>query len=391
MLEMRRYASGLTLVFVIVVCTGLSVAGCTLPTPSPTAAPTVEPTATVPAPRKVVLIFSYELDFWATSGEDEGVVEGLAAMGYVEGENLEIIHLYMNTKTVNKTQEQMEAVAVEMLSQIDDADPDLLILVDDNALQHVGGKLLDSELPVVFAGVNGFPTDAEYGWLADASKGPLADSLERPGHNVTGVLERISFTAGFELLHKILPEAQTALFISDDSAVGNLLMSGAGGAEELEKAALQVVEQVYTNEFETLKSTIVEYQDQVDATVLFLPWTIEDANGDHVPQDQIVRWFLQNSSRPSIGFLDVLVEEGYLCGVVVDMNRQGFHAGLLGGRILNGESPAKMPIIDPVANRILINLARADQLGIKIPFEVLQDADGVFQEMTVYPEYQMSE
>ncbi|RLC94977.1 MAG: hypothetical protein DRI77_10470 [Chloroflexi bacterium] len=227
--------------------------------------------------------------------------------------------------------------------------------------------------------------------MTDSSRGPLADSMERPAHNVTGVLERISFTAGFELLQKILPEAQTALFMSDNSAVTNLLMSGAGGTEELETVPLQVVDQVYTNEFETLKSTILEYQDQVDATVLFLPWTIEDASGDHVPQDQVVRWFLQNSSRPSIGFLDILVEEGYLCGVVVDMNRQGFHAGLLGGRILNGESPAEMPIIDPVANRILINLARADQLGIDIPFEVLQDADEAFQEMSVYPEYQMSE
>jgi len=349
-----------------------------------------EPTAMLPAPRKVVLLFSYEQDFWATSDEDNGVVEGLAILGYVEGENLEIVRLYMNTKTVNKTPEQMEAVAVEMIDRIEAADPDLLILVDDNALQHVGGKLLDSDLPIVFTGVNGFPTDAEYGWLTDLSKGPLADSQERPGHNVTGVLERISFTAGFELLQKLLPQAQTALFMSDNSAVTNLLMSGAGGMEDLETVPLQVVDQVYTNKFEVLKSTTLEYQDQVDAAVLFLPWTIEDTNGDHVPQDQVVRWFLQNSSRPSIGFLDILVEEGYLCGVVVDMNRQGFHAGLLGGRILNGESPAEMPIIDPVANRILINLARADQLGIEVPFEVLQDADEVFQEMTVYPEYQMS-
>ena len=379
------------LILVISVFLCLSVAGCTpSETANPTVQPTIEPTATLPAPKKVALIFSYEQDFWATLDEDNGVIEGLATLGYVEGENLEIIRLYMNTKTVNKTPEQMEAVAVEMIDQIKDTGADLLILVDDNALQHVGSKLLDSDLPIVFAGINGFPTDAEYGWLTDSSKGPLADSMERPGHNITGVLERISFTAGFELLQKILPQSQTALFVSDNSAVTNLLMSGAGGTEELETVSLQVVEQVYTDEFEALKSTILEYQDQVDATVLFLPWTIEDANGDHVPQDQVVRWFLQNSSRPSIGFLDILVEEGYLCGVVVDMNRQGFYAGLLGGRILDGESPAEMPIIDPVANRILINLARADQLGIEIPFAILQDADGVFQEMTAYPEYQMS-
>ncbi|RLC98148.1 MAG: hypothetical protein DRI77_05665, partial [Chloroflexi bacterium] len=94
-----------------------------------------------------MLLFSYEADFWATFDEDEGVVEGLANLGYVEGENLEIVRLYMNTKTVNKTAEQMEAVTVEMIAQIEDANPDLLILVDDNALQHVGAKLLDSDLP----------------------------------------------------------------------------------------------------------------------------------------------------------------------------------------------------------------------------------------------------
>ncbi len=382
------------LIFVMILIASIGLVACTQQaTASPTIAPAVEPTEAAPAPvaKKVVLLYSYEQDFWATLDEDTGIVEGLATLGYVEGENLEIVRLYMDTKTVNKTQEQMETATIGILAQIEAEAPDAIIMVDDNALQHVGAKLLDSDLPVIFAGINGFPTDAEYGWLADGSKGPLADSLEQPGHNITGVLELISLSAGFELLKKILPEAETALFISDNSAVTDLLMTGAGGTEELEAVSLQIVEKVYTNEFETLKSTVLEYQDQVDAIVLFLPWTIEDEDGNHVPQDQVVRWLLQNSSRPSIGFLDILVEEGYICGTVVDMNRQGFHAGLKAGQILNGESPAEIPIDDPIANRILVNLARADQLGIDIPFSVLEDADGVFKEMSVYPEYEMSE
>ena len=382
----------------VLLIVALVLIGCGTTAEEPTTV--IEPTEDVPvveedvaAPlssAKVVFLFSYEEDFWATADEDAGAVEGLAEQGYIEGENLEIIRLYMNTKTVNKTGDQMEEITAEFLNQLEEIDPDLLLVMDDDALRHVGGKLLDSDLPIVFGGINGFPTDEGYGWLTDTDRGPLADSMEQPGHNITGVLERVSFKAGFELMQRILPEAETALFITDNSAVSNLLMSGGGGAGQLETVPLQITGQVYTDDYETLKSNVLESQSEVDAIVLFLPWTIVDADGNPVPQDQVVRWFLENSKLPSIGFLDILVEEGYLCGVVVDLNRQGYHAGVLGGRILNGESAADLPIIDPVANRILINLARADQLGIEIPFDVLEDADQVFQEMSVYPEYEMS-
>jgi hypothetical protein len=54
---------------------------------------------------------------------------------------------------------------------------------------------------------------------------------------------------------------------------------------------------------------------------------------------------------------------------------------------LGGEDPANISIVDPVANRITINMARAKQLQIDIPFEVLKNADVVYHTMTVYPEF----
>ncbi len=339
--------------------------------------------------KKAVLLFSYEASFWCVHDENKGVVKGLATTGYEEGRNIEIIRLYMNTKSVNKTVEQMETAAIQLVSEIKKTAPDVLFIMDDDDLRHVGAKFLDTDLPVVFAGVNFFVTESDYGRISASRLVPLADSLDLPGHNITGVLERTALLAGFKLLHQILPDAKNALFISDNSFVGTLFLKAAGGESELEKAPLHIVAKVYTDSFEKMKKTILAYQDKVDSIVLFLPWTMEDKNGKHVPQKEVVSWMLRHNKRPGVAYLDILAEEGYLCGVVVDMVQQGFHAGVMGGRILNGEKAGNIPIADPVANRITINLARAHQLGIKIPFEVLKSADVVYKKMTAYPEYKI--
>jgi len=215
----------------------------------------------------------------------------------------------------------------------------------------------------------------------------LADSLDQPGHNITGVLERIAIASGFNLLHQILPDAKSALFISDKSILSRQLLRAAGDEQAMTNLPVTIVKQVFTDDYEKMKATVLAYQNRVDCIVMFLPWTFEDRNGNHIPQEDVVRWLLQNNRRPGIAYLDILAEEGFLCGVVVDMVQQGVHAGVMAGRILNGEKPGQIPIVDPVANRIMINVARARQLNIDIPFEVLKSADVVIRTMTAYPEF----
>ena len=64
------------------------------------------------------------------------------------------------------------------------------------------------------------------------------------------------------------------------------------------------------------------------------------------------------------------------------MHQLGAHTGSIAGRILDGGRPEALPIIEPVTNRIIINLARAGQLSIDIPFEVLKNADVLLNTMT---------
>ena len=337
--------------------------------------------------KRVVLLFSYRQGWWAVEDENRGILEGLAALGFAEETNLEITRLYMNTKTVNKTERQMEAAAKDLLGRIEAVGPDVLLIMDDDALRHVGAKLLDTDLPIVFGGINLLVTDADYGWSTDRKRSALADSLEYPGHNITGVLERIAVASGFNLLHQIIPQARTALFLSDKSTLSRQMLHTAGDQAAMRDLPIRIEKQLFTDSLEEMQQAVLEYQNRVDCIVMFLPWTFEDRGGRHVPQEQVVRWLLRHNKRPGIAYLDILAEEGFLCGVVVDMLQQGVHAGITAGRILSGERPGSMPIVDPVANRIMINLARAGQLNIDIPFEVLKNADVLLKTMTVYPEY----
>jgi putative tryptophan/tyrosine transport system substrate-binding protein len=336
--------------------------------------------------KKAVIVFSYRQGWWAVKDENRGIIRGLASRGYREGRNIAITRLYMNTKTVNKTPQQMEAAAVHLLQQIKAIDPDVMFVMDDDALRHVGAKLLDTDLPIVFGGINLLVTDPDYGWITDTHRTSLADSLEKPGHNITGVLERIAIASGFNLLHQILPNARTALFLSDNSDLSQQMLRTAGDQKAFANLPLTIVEKLFTDDYEKMKRTILDHQDKVDCIVMFLPWTLVDSKGFHVPQEKMVRWILENNKRPGIAYLDILAEEGFLCGVVVDMVQQGVHAGIMAGRILNGEQARDIPILDPVANRITINLARAKQLGVEIPFEILKNADVVYKTMTLHPE-----
>jgi putative tryptophan/tyrosine transport system substrate-binding protein len=336
--------------------------------------------------KRVVILFSYRQGWWAVEDENRGILDGLATQGYTEESNLEITRLYMKTKTVNKTALQMEAAASDLLARIEAIDPDVLLIMDDDALRHVGAKLLDTAMPIVFGGINLLVTDTDYGWVTGRKRSALADSLEYPGHNMTGVLERIAIAPGFNLLHQIFPQAKSALFLSDKSMLSRQMLRAAGDQEALRDLPIRIEKQLFTDSFEEMQQTVLDYQRRVDCIVMFLPWTFEDHEGRHVPQDQVMRWLLENNKRPGIAYLDILAEEGFLCGVVVDMHQQGVHAGIIAGRILGGEQPGSIPIIDPVANRIMINLARARQLNIDIPFEVLKSADVLLNTMTAYSE-----
>ena len=140
--------------------------------------------------RRIFVVSSYHREYLWSQSTQSGLAAAMLEYGYLDNEeqarrlaeddfvesNRVVIRKdWMDTNRKNSPDE-IARQTVRITEAIRDFEPDLVMLGDDNAANYVGNQLLDTETPVVFWGLNGLPL--KYG---------LVDSMDEPGHNVTGV------------------------------------------------------------------------------------------------------------------------------------------------------------------------------------------------------------
>lgn len=323
-----------------------------------------------PGKLKIMVVDSYHREYLWTQYTHDGFSAGMRKYGYFDNdrqiaqfkkndhaESSKAIFrmLWLDTKR-EKSKQQIAQNTIRLAGLIRHFHPDILFLGDDNAANYIGNQFLDTDIPIVFWGVNNTPL--KYG---------LVESMTRPGHNVTGVYQAMYFRENLQLLKNLVPQAKTFAILSDDSETGR---SNAKALEYLARKGelpLRLTETFATENFEAWKQKVLELQKKVDAFYIAQYASFKDKAGNYVAPEVAVRWYLTHSNIPEAMPESQFVVQGILCTADDSGYNQGFEAAVIGHDILaRGASPATFPPRAPRRGQLIVNRQRAGMLGITL-------------------------
>ena len=283
-----------------------------------------------------------------------GFLQGLLQIGYVPGRNLAIEFRGANLQNSILPQLAADLVARRVA----------VIVTSGSPYAAVAAKAATSTIPIVFM-LNEDPM--EYGLVA---------SFNRPGGNVTGVTFLSAELAGkrLNLLLELIPQATTVGYLCPGSGSayvearkGDMIAAGRALGREI------IVLEVQRVDFEATFATAVE--QGVGALIVgnytFFAASLSNRNK-----------ILELAARHK---LPAMYEDrrysgnGGLMSYGAKISEQARNAGLYTGRILKGEKPADLPVMQPAKFELVINLKTAKSLGLTVPPTLLALADEVIE------------
>lgn len=322
---------------------------------------------------RVFILHSYEVNHVCGQPQHDGIIEALKKAGFREKENLEIRTFFMDTKRKNNTPELMEKQACLALKEIRTFKPHVLVVLDDNAFRTVALKLVDSQLPIIFSGMNGQPEDYNKMKL-------FMESRKHPGHNITGVYEKLHILNAIKVHSKLFPGLKKIMFFVDPSPTGRAIqkqiMIEIGNENIPYSWGIKMV-----MSWEEYKKEILSANQNFEISVIYpVALLLKDNKGKTYTAPEIFAWTIKNSKKPEIPVNYAFTRMGLFGGAAVDFYAMGSQAGRMVVKILNGEYARALPIEEARKYALVFNLRRAKQLGIEIPPDIIMAADEVISE-----------
>ena len=236
-----------------------------------------------------------------------------------------------------------------------------MIFAIGSAGSALAAKAATSTIPIVFA-MGGDPVDLG-----------LVASLARPGSNMTGVTFLASeLTAKrLELARDLLPKAKRVAYLGNPA---NLSLKS--NLRNLQEAARSLGLQVAPFTASTVEQIAAAFaamaQAQVDALL------VQAEPLFNTERDRIVQ-MAAGAGLPGIFGNHEFPKRGGLLSYSADYNDSIRQAGIYAGRILKGEKPAELPVLQPTKFELVLNLKTAQTLGLPISREFLLRADEVIE------------
>ena len=279
----------------------------------------------------------------------ESFKQGLRDLGYSEGKNIILVYRYAEGK-----QERLTDLAAELVRDKVD------IIVTTASIGALAARRVTQTLPIVMTTGNPLSTG-------------LADSLAKPGGNVTGlsVMPTDLTVKRLELLKESFPKKTRV------AALWNLRESGARTQiKETEEAAKVLSLRLHPLEIKSADDIDLAFTAMTkarDQAIIILTSPLATLNSKRIVD------FALKHRLPGIYPTRQFVEEGGLMAygpLIGDLYRR---AATYVDKILKGRTPADLPIEQPMKFDFIVNLKAAKQIGVTVPPNVLVRADRVIR------------
>jgi putative ABC transport system substrate-binding protein len=277
--------------------------------------------------------------------------EGLKELGYSEGRNVASEYRWAEDQY-----DRLSELAADLLRR----DPAVIVALG-GPTSALAAKRATTTVPVVFA-IAGDPV--ELGLVA---------SFNRPGGNVTGIVSILATLVAkqFEALHETIPTA--TLFGCLLNPNNPNIEAQTRAAQEATRTLGRKLEVLHARNETEIEEAFVTLVQKGAGALVVVPDTLFNTRPEQlaglaaqyrIPAIYSVHEFARAGGLMSYGFS---YAEGF---------RQ---VGVYTGRILKGEKPAELPVIQTTKVELVINVRTANTLGISFPLSLLGRADEVIE------------
>ena len=277
--------------------------------------------------------------------------QGLRETGFIEGQNVTVEYRWAQGQY-----DRFPELAAEFVRR-----QVAVIAATGGEPSPQSAKAATQTIPIVFT-ANGDPI----------SEGLVA-SLRRPGGNITGItiFGPAAVTKRVQLMHELVPQATTiAYLMNPNHPSGELEMSDAQTAARSLGKEMPVLSASNESEIDTAFATMV--QQQTGALVVA-------SDGFFYSQRGKLASLTAYHRIPAIYFLPGFVRAGGLMSYGNSLTDVYRLAGVYVGRILKGEKPADLPVVQATKFEFVINLQTARLLAIEVPNAIQLLADEVIE------------
>ena len=278
-------------------------------------------------------------------------LKGLSEVGYVDGQNVTVEYHWAENQG-----NRLPAMVADLIHR------QVTVIAATGTPAALAAKTATTTIPIVFTIVG------------DPLQLGLVTSLNRPGHNVTGVTQTNVEIAPkqLQLLHELVPSASVMALLVNPANPS----LAEPNTKELQAAArtlgleLHVLNASSESDFNGVFAKVMQLQAGglvIGADPLFSSRS-----------DQLVALALRHAV-PTIYQNRDFALAGGLVSYGADFRETYRLAGNYTGRVLKGEKPADLPIQQATKVELCINLKTAETLGIAVPIPLLGRANEVIE------------